>query len=104
MKIEYCPTQMMLVDYFTKLLKGKVLKIFRDSIMGYKPISSLELTPVSIKECVENNGEMHETSFDWKWMKLFLIEEVMWYFWVTKYDPETKNEKRLQNMIQIQSK
>ena len=56
-KIYYCPSQMMLVDYFTKLLKGKVLKIFRDSIMGYKPISSLELTPVSIKECVENNGE-----------------------------------------------
>ena len=38
-KIDYCPTQMMLADYFTKLLKGKVLKIFRGVIMGYKPIS-----------------------------------------------------------------
>ena len=38
LKIEYCPTQMMLTDYFTKPLKGKVFKIFRDVIMGYKPI------------------------------------------------------------------
>ena len=37
-KIEYCPTQMMLADYYTKLLKGKVFKIFRDIIMGYKTI------------------------------------------------------------------
>ena len=41
-KIDYCPTQMMLADYFTKLLKGKVLKIFRDIQMGYKPILSLK--------------------------------------------------------------
>ena len=38
-KIDYCPTQMMLADYFTKLLKKKVFKIFRGVIMGYKPIS-----------------------------------------------------------------
>ena len=41
-KIEYCPTQMMLVDYFKKPLKGEVLKIFRDIIMGYKPILLLK--------------------------------------------------------------
>ena len=34
-KIYYCPTQMMLVDYFTKPLKGNMLKIFRYVIMGY---------------------------------------------------------------------
>ena len=40
---------MMLADYFTKTLKGTVFKIFRDIIMGYKPISSLGKIPVSIK-------------------------------------------------------
>ena len=48
---------MMLEDYFIKPLRGKVLKIFRDVIMGYKPISSLKPIPVSIKECVGNNRE-----------------------------------------------
>ena len=62
-KIEYCPTQMVLADYFTKPLKGKVFKIFRDVILGYKPILSLESIPVSIKERVGNNGEMIETIF-----------------------------------------
>ena len=56
-KIKYCPTQMMLEDYFTKPLKGKVLKIFRDVIMGYKPISYLNSIPVSIKQSVGNNVE-----------------------------------------------
>ena len=41
-KIEYFLTQLMLADYFTKPLKGKMLTIFRDVIMGYKSISSLK--------------------------------------------------------------
>ena len=53
----------MLVDYFTKPLKRTVFKIFRDVIIGYKPISSLESIPVSIKDHVGNNGEMIETIF-----------------------------------------
>ena len=40
-KIEYCPTQIMLADYFTKPLKRTVFKILSDVIMGYKPISLL---------------------------------------------------------------
>ena len=48
---------MMLADYFTNALKVKVFKIFRDIIMGYKPIYSLESILVSIKERVGNNGE-----------------------------------------------
>ena len=39
LKIEYCPKQTMLANYFTLPLNGKVLKIYRDIIMGYKPIS-----------------------------------------------------------------
>ena len=41
---------------FTKPLKGKVLKIFRDIIMGYKPLSSLKSIPASIQELVGNSG------------------------------------------------
>ena len=48
---------MMLEDYFTKLLNGKVFKIFREVIMGYKPISSLKSIPVLMKERVVNNRE-----------------------------------------------
>ena len=51
-KIEHCPTQMKLSEYFTKPLKGKVFKIFRNVIIGYKPILSLELIPISINEHV----------------------------------------------------
>ena len=55
-KIDYCPTQMMLADYFENPLKGKVFKIFRNVIMGYKLILSLESIPVLIKYFVRNNG------------------------------------------------
>ena len=56
---------MVLVEYFTKTLKEKVFKISRDVIMGYKPISSFELIPVSIKERIGNNGGV-KTFFDQK--------------------------------------
>ena len=55
-KIDYCPTQMMLEYYFENLLKGKVFKIFRNVIMGYKSILSLESIPVLFKDFVRNNG------------------------------------------------
>ena len=32
--IEYCPTEMMLTDFFTKPLQGAVFHKFRDVIMG----------------------------------------------------------------------
>ena len=41
-KIECCLTQMTLAYNFTKMLMRKVFKIFREVIMGYKPISSLK--------------------------------------------------------------
>ena len=39
--IEYCPTESMLADFFTKPLQGAVFHKFREVIMGWKPISSL---------------------------------------------------------------
>ena len=40
--IEYCPTEMMLVDFFTKPLQGAVFHKFRNVIMGWKTIESLK--------------------------------------------------------------
>ena len=53
-RIEYCPTTLMLADYFTKPLQGNVFRRFRDVIMGYKHINDLLLGPgFLLKERVE---------------------------------------------------
>ena len=38
-KVEYCPSEDMLADFFTKALQGKLFLKFRSVIMGYQPIS-----------------------------------------------------------------
>ena len=40
--IEYCPTDVMVADFFTKPLQGAVFHKFREVIMGWKPMSSLK--------------------------------------------------------------
>jgi len=45
-KIEYCPTELMLSDFFTKPLRGSLFKKFRDIVMGYTTISSLKMKEV----------------------------------------------------------
>ena len=41
-QVEYCPTEKMVADFFTKPLQGGLFKKFRDIILGYKHISTLE--------------------------------------------------------------
>jgi hypothetical protein len=56
-EIQYCPTYMMLANFFTKSLQGKAFRVYRDVVMGHKHISSLkELVPSRIKERVENRN------------------------------------------------
>ena len=56
--IEYCPTGHMLADYFTKPLQGRLFHIFREVIMGWRYISTLDgLAPHPSKECVGNMDE-----------------------------------------------
>ena len=43
MRVEYCPTDIMLADFFTKHLQGHLFKKFRDTIMGYAPLSTLKM-------------------------------------------------------------
>lgn len=40
-KVEYCPSLIMLAVYFTKPLKGALFNKLRDGIMGYRSISDL---------------------------------------------------------------
>ena len=41
MEVNYCPTHLMIADYFTKPLQGKMFKHFHDLIMGYVHINDL---------------------------------------------------------------
>ena len=43
-QVEYCPTDLMVADFFTKPLQGSLFKKFKDVIMGHKPMSSLYRT------------------------------------------------------------
>ena len=65
-KIEYCPTEQMLADFFTKPLQGSLFRKFRDVIMGYKPMTDLyTVQDLPIKERVEipvENRKMSENT------------------------------------------
>ena len=53
MKVEYCPTHLMLADLFTKPLMGEMFRKLRIVIMGYTSIFELDPTLLqSIKEPV----------------------------------------------------
>jgi len=48
----------MLADFFTKPLNGSLFWKFRDVILGYKPVSSLQETlPPEVEEHVGNNEQ-----------------------------------------------
>ena len=40
-EIKYCPTEIMIADFFTKLLQGNLFRKFRDVILGYVHIRTL---------------------------------------------------------------
>ena len=53
MRVEYCPTHLMLADFFTKPLMGELFRKLRDVIMGYTSIFDPDTTlSQSIKERV----------------------------------------------------
>ena len=41
-EVLYCPTEEMLVDFFTKCLQGSMFRKFRDAVMGYASINDLK--------------------------------------------------------------
>jgi hypothetical protein len=61
-EVRYCPTHLMIADYFTKPLQGKAFKLLRDLIMGYIHINELlKEIEDSIKERV-GKPEINEKS------------------------------------------
>ena len=53
MKVKYCPTHLMLADFFTKPLMDEMFRKLRSAIMGYTSIFELVLMLLqSIKERV----------------------------------------------------
>ena len=49
----YCPTELMLADFYTKPLQGSLFNFFRRIIMGYDDISSILPSSFSkLEECV----------------------------------------------------
>ena len=60
--VEYCPTHLMLADIFTKPLNGKLYHTFRDIVMGYKPIFTLQDETFLFKERVGNINKNEKVS------------------------------------------
>ena len=79
-KIEYCPTELMLANFLTKPLQGKALVFFWNIIMGYTPISEILNTIrdnniFAIKERVGKHGN-HKKSEDAKKEKDTVIPNI----------------------------
>ena len=66
----------MLEYYFTKTLKGRLLNVFREIIMGWKHVSELEkLLPPRSKECVGKMYEVINTNFPFN-KKSFVYDNI----------------------------
>ena len=63
-KIMYCPTELMLADFFTKVLQGSLFNLFRNAIMGYTPMSDIMYDDAKIKECVGNTKNERSVIFN----------------------------------------
>ncbi|CAJ1957919.1 unnamed protein product [Cylindrotheca closterium] len=46
-EVQYCPTEKMFADFFTKPLQGNLFRKLRDVVLGYKHIDSLFQTEES---------------------------------------------------------
>ena len=55
LEIQYCPTEEMLADFYTKPLQGALFRKFRAVLLGEQPVSSLKRTPSVTSE--ERVGE-----------------------------------------------
>lgn len=58
--IEYCPIELMLADYFTKPLQGKLFHTLRRVIMGHDSVFSLMEQYFPLKERIGNRGNLEE--------------------------------------------
>ena len=62
-RIKYCPTTLMLADYFTKPLQGELFRRLRAVIIGHKDINDLLSDPkFSLKESAKKMNIVIENS------------------------------------------
>ena len=57
-KVQYCPTLMMIADYFTKPLMGHRFRKLRSIIMGHK--SNFEVNPFYLRPIKERVGNIEQ--------------------------------------------
>ena len=62
--LEYCPTDRMIADFFTKPLQGSSFRRLRDVVMGAKHYSTLEHSKEDIQERVGDDGFENNDSGD----------------------------------------
>ena len=60
MEVEYCPTQVMLADFFTKPLQGRLFRIMRDVVQG---IGSLDQLIIMYEEKLFNDKSKEVSPF-----------------------------------------
>ena len=53
LSVEYCPTECMLADFFTKPLQGSLFRKFRDVLLGYQHIDTLRRISTSPPQTVD---------------------------------------------------
>ena len=56
--VEFCPTHIMIADYFTKPLQGKAFQIFSDLIMGFFHIDTLVTAFLPINDHFEKGSRI----------------------------------------------
>ena len=56
----YCPTDIMLADYFTKPLQGNLFKFYKEIVMGWVPPKDIISAAVEMKERVGKSAKYDE--------------------------------------------
>ena len=77
--VEYCHSEIMLANFFTKPLQRQLFKKFRDLLMGYAPLSSIRTKNI-VNQGACGNRDLLEIIIKWKlWLKiLFSQNEWKW--------------------------
>jgi len=86
--VAYCPTEIMLADYFTKPLQGSLFNKFRAVIMGYTDISS-----VFPPDCLQSEERVGINKFDSAYCEK-MSENVK----ISKNGDVSKNSKKISNI------
>jgi hypothetical protein len=95
-EVKYCPTKLMLADYFTKALQGSLFRLFRNIIMGYVHADAVLMDPSHpLKERVENKTKNRNVSENDKSVRTRVTDERMTYADVVKKHKSSNDMKEV---------